>query len=51
MAAMEYAKRIEREAFETISKRIRTNTQLILERAKGKNILPRAALRLQRRGC
>ncbi|GAB4483054.1 MAG: Glu/Leu/Phe/Val dehydrogenase [Thermodesulfovibrionales bacterium] len=43
MAAMEYAKRIEQEAFEAISSRIRTNTRLILEKARSEKMLPRRA--------
>lgn len=43
MAAMEYTKKIEREALEAISTKIRTNTQLILEKAKDQNLLPRQA--------
>ncbi|KAF0144311.1 MAG: glutamate dehydrogenase (NAD(P)+) [Nitrospirae bacterium] len=41
MAAMEYAKKTEKEAFEAISQRIKTNTKLILEKAKKENRLPR----------
>lgn len=43
MAGMEYAKRTEKEAFEAIGMRIKTNTKLILEKSKGENILPRKA--------
>ncbi len=43
MAAMEYAKKIEKEAFDAISTRIKTNTKLILEKSKNENILPRQA--------
>lgn len=43
MAAMEYARRIEKEAFESIATKIRTNTKLILERSKKEKILPRHA--------
>ncbi|MBI4687925.1 MAG: Glu/Leu/Phe/Val dehydrogenase [Nitrospirae bacterium] len=43
MAAMEYAGRVEKEAFDAISLKIKTNTGLILERSKHKNILPRHA--------
>jgi glutamate dehydrogenase (NAD(P)+) len=43
MAAMEYAKKVEREALDAISSRIKTNTQLILEKAKKENMLPRQA--------
>ncbi len=41
MAAMEYAKKIEKEAFSAISERIKTNTRLILERSQKENLLPR----------
>ncbi|MFA4827738.1 MAG: Glu/Leu/Phe/Val dehydrogenase [Thermodesulfovibrionales bacterium] len=41
MAAMEYAKKTEKEAFEAISQRIKTNTKLILEKSKNENLLPR----------
>ncbi|MDP3111646.1 MAG: Glu/Leu/Phe/Val dehydrogenase [Thermodesulfovibrionales bacterium] len=41
MAAMEYAKKTEKEAFEAISQRIKTNTKLILEKSKKENRLPR----------
>jgi len=41
MAAMEYAKKTEKEAFEAISTRIKTNTKLILERSQKENALPR----------
>lgn len=41
MAAMEYAKKTEKEAFEAISHRIKTNTKLILEKSKKENLLPR----------
>lgn len=43
MAAMEYARKIEKEAFDAISVRIKTNTKLILEKARNQNILPRQA--------
>jgi len=43
MAAMEYAKKLEREAFEAISSRIRSNTRLILEKAEREKKLPRQA--------
>lgn len=43
MAAMEYAKKTEREAFEAISARIRVNTKVILERSTNKKIPPRHA--------
>lgn len=41
MAAMEYARRIEKEAFDAISARIKNNTKLILERSRQENVLPR----------
>ncbi len=41
MAAMEYAKKTEKEAFAAISEKIKTNTKLILERSKEENLLPR----------
>jgi len=43
MAAMEYAKESEREAFDTISERIRKNTKLILEKSAIEKIPPRDA--------
>ncbi len=43
MAAMEYAKRVEREAFDAISGRIRNNTAEILRRAASQATLPRTA--------
>jgi len=43
MAAMEYEKRSERDAFEAISEKIRKNTRLILEKAVKKKGLPREA--------
>lgn len=43
MAAMEYAKKTEKEAFETISLKIRKNTKLILENAMRQKILPMIA--------
>jgi len=43
MAAMEYAKKTEKEAFEAISSKIKINTRQILENAKEGNILPRMA--------
>lgn len=43
MAAMEYAKRSEAEAFEVISERVKKNTKLILEKVLKENILPRHA--------
>jgi len=41
MAAMEYAKKTEKEAFEAIATRIKTNTKLILEQSQKENALPR----------
>ena len=41
MAAMEYAKKIEKEAFEAIAARIKTNTKLILEQSKTEGATPR----------
>ena len=43
MAAMEYEKRSEKEAFETVSLRIRSNTKLVLEKAMIEKTLPRQA--------
>ena len=43
MAAMEYAKKIEKEAFDAISTRIKSNTKLILEKSRSEKILPRQA--------
>jgi glutamate dehydrogenase (NAD(P)+) len=43
MAAMEYAKKTEEEAFEAISSKIKKNTKLTLEKAMQEKILPRAA--------
>ncbi len=43
MAAMEYAKKAEKEAFNAISERIKKNTKLILEKSFKENILPRPA--------
>jgi glutamate dehydrogenase/leucine dehydrogenase len=43
MAAMEYAKKTEKEAFDTISSKIKKNTKLILEKATKEKILPRIA--------
>lgn len=43
MAAMEYAKKTEKEAFEAISERIKKNTKLILEKTFGEKALPRHA--------
>ncbi|MDI6801476.1 MAG: Glu/Leu/Phe/Val dehydrogenase [Thermodesulfovibrionales bacterium] len=43
MAAMEYAKKPEKDAFDAISERIKRNTKLILEKTFKENILPRQA--------
>ncbi|WP_298439826.1 Glu/Leu/Phe/Val dehydrogenase [Geobacter sp.] len=43
MAAMEYARKIEQEAFAAIAARIRENTRLIIEKALSEKALPRAA--------
>lgn len=43
MAAMEYEKRTEKEAFEEISLKIKKNTYLVLDNAKREKILPRIA--------
>lgn len=43
MAAMEYARKIEKEAFEAISLRIRTNTRLVLDKSNQEKLLPRKA--------
>jgi len=43
MAAMEYARKTEREAFDTISSKIKKNTMLVLEKAMKEKILPRTA--------
>jgi|SRR5208283_2120877 len=43
MAAMEYAKKTEGEAFDAIAERIKMNTDLILEKSYRENILPRDA--------
>lgn len=43
MAAMEYAKRSEKEAFAAISEKIKKNTELILSMSYEKKILPRDA--------
>ena len=42
-AAMEYRGKIESEAMEVIEKKVRTNTRLVLEESRTKNILPREA--------
>lgn len=43
MAAMEYAKKSEKEAFDAISERIKKNTKLILEKTFKEKTLPRQA--------
>jgi len=43
MAAMEYARKGEQDAFGAIEARIRTNTALILEKSEKEKILPRQA--------
>lgn len=43
MAAMEYAKKSEREAFDAITERTRKNSELILEKSRRDNIPPRQA--------
>jgi glutamate dehydrogenase/leucine dehydrogenase len=43
MAAMEYARKTEKETFEVISSKIKKNTKLILEKAAQARILPRVA--------
>ncbi len=43
MAAMEVARKSEKEAFAAIGEKIRANTKRILEKAKSEGILPRAA--------
>lgn len=43
MAAMEYARKSEREAFEAISERIKTNTGLVIEKSFKEGILSRHA--------
>ena len=49
MAAMEYARRTEGEAFAAIGEKIRANTGRVLEKAKSEGVLPReAAERLAR---
>lgn len=45
MAAMEYAGRTEKEAFDAISLRIKENTGKVLERSNRRDVLPRAAAR------
>jgi glutamate dehydrogenase (NAD(P)+) len=42
-AAVEYHGGTERAAFDTIAEKIASNTRAVLEAAKAKNILPRAA--------
>jgi glutamate dehydrogenase (NAD(P)+) len=41
MGAMEYGRKIEKEAFEAISARVRANTGLVLERSAGEKLPPR----------
>lgn len=41
MAAMEYGRKVEREAFEAISTRIRANTRLVLDGSKAEGLPPR----------
>jgi len=43
MAAMEYAKKTEKETFDAISLKIKKNTRLVLEKAMQEKILPRIA--------
>lgn len=43
MAAMEYAKKTEKEAFEAIASKVKTNTAIILETALREKTLPRMA--------
>jgi glutamate dehydrogenase (NAD(P)+) len=43
MAAMEYARKNEKEAFELISMRIKTNTEMMLKRSEKMKMLPRQA--------
>ncbi len=43
MAAMEYARKTEKEAFEAISTKLKANTRRILETLDRDNILPRDA--------
>jgi glutamate dehydrogenase (NAD(P)+) len=45
MAAMEYKRKIEKEAFDAISSKIKTNTRLILERSTQEKVLPRQVAR------
>lgn len=42
MAAMEYARRTKKEAFDAIEDKITMNTELVLERSRAENALPRA---------
>jgi glutamate dehydrogenase (NAD(P)+) len=42
-AAMEYRGKIESEALAVIQDKVRTNTRLVLEESRNKNILPREA--------
>lgn len=50
MAAMEYARKSEKDAFEAISSKIKTNTATVLEKAKREDILPRDAAQEIARG-
>jgi len=43
MGAMEYGRKVEREAFEAISTRIKANTRLVLEKSTGEKLPPRQA--------
>ncbi len=43
MAAMEYAKKTEKEAFDAISEKIKKNTDAIIKMALGEDIIPRKA--------
>lgn len=43
MAAMEYARKDSKDAFEAIDARIRANTGAVLEKARDENVLPRQA--------
>jgi glutamate dehydrogenase (NAD(P)+) len=45
MAAMEYARKTEKEAFETIASKVRSNTEKVLEKARAENVMPREAAR------
>jgi glutamate dehydrogenase/leucine dehydrogenase len=43
MAAMEYARKTEEEAFEAISSKIKSNTEKVLDKARREGVLPREA--------